>query len=54
MVLHTYSKYFVIKGAIENSFDDMLQPGRIKGLNEGLIHVIAGSLSGGTPNPPDK
>lgn len=30
----------------------MLQPVRIKGFNEGLI--IAGFLSGGTPNPPDR
>ena len=49
MVPHTHSKYFVIKGAIENSFvEDAIQLARINGLNEGLIK--AGFLSRGTPN----
>ena len=54
MVPHTYSKYFVNKGPIENSFveDAQYSLRAIKGLNEGLI--VAGFLSGGTPNPSDK
>ena len=36
----------------QNSVDDATACARINALNEGL--KIAGFLSGGTPNPPDK